>query len=34
LGALDRPTDGTVYIDGVDVFARDARDLARIRNEK
>jgi ABC-type lipoprotein export system ATPase subunit len=34
LGALDRPTEGTVYIDGVDVFARDARDLARIRNEK
>jgi len=22
LGALDRPTEGTVYIDGVDVFAR------------
>ena len=34
LGALDRPTEGTVYIDGVDVFARDARDLARIRNQK
>jgi lipoprotein-releasing system ATP-binding protein len=34
LGALDRPTEGTVYIDGVDVFARDARDVARIRNEK
>jgi ABC-type lipoprotein export system ATPase subunit len=34
LGALDRPTEGTVYIDGVDVFARNARDLARMRNEK
>ena len=34
LGALDRPTEGTVYIDGVDVFARDGKDLARIRNEK
>jgi lipoprotein-releasing system ATP-binding protein len=34
LGALDRPTEGTVTIDGVDIFARDAKELARIRNEK
>jgi ABC-type lipoprotein export system ATPase subunit len=34
LGALDRPTEGTVTIDGVDVFARQAKELARIRNEK
>jgi ABC-type lipoprotein export system ATPase subunit len=34
LGALDRPTEGTVFIDGLDVFARPARDLARVRNEK
>jgi lipoprotein-releasing system ATP-binding protein len=34
LGALDRPTEGTVTIDGEDVFARGGKDLARIRNEK
>jgi len=34
LGALDRPTAGTVYLEGEDLFARGERDLARIRNQK
>lgn len=34
LGALDRPSEGTVFLDGEDLFARDERELARIRNRK
>jgi ABC-type lipoprotein export system ATPase subunit len=34
LGALDRPTSGTVYLEGEDVFARDEKSLAGIRNRK
>jgi len=34
LGALDRPTEGTVYLDGEDLFARGEIELARIRNRK
>ena len=34
LGALDRPSEGTVYLDGEDLFARDEKELARIRNRK
>ncbi len=34
LGALDRPTEGTVYLEGEDLFARDEIELARIRNRK
>ncbi|MCX6562205.1 MAG: ABC transporter ATP-binding protein [Candidatus Aminicenantes bacterium] len=34
LGALDRPSEGTVYLDNEDLFARDERELARIRNRK
>jgi lipoprotein-releasing system ATP-binding protein len=34
LGALDRPTEGTVFLDGDDLFAGDERRLARIRNRK
>jgi lipoprotein-releasing system ATP-binding protein len=34
LGALDRPTEGTVFLEGDDLFAGDERRLARIRNRK
>jgi len=34
LGALDRPTEGTVFLDGDDLFSGDERRLARIRNRK
>ncbi|MDZ7372483.1 MAG: ABC transporter ATP-binding protein [candidate division KSB1 bacterium] len=32
LGALDRPTSGTVYLDGVNVFRMDDHRLAAFRN--
>ena len=34
LGALDRPSEGKVFLDGEDLFARTIRELARIRNRK
>jgi putative ABC transport system ATP-binding protein len=34
LGALDQPTEGEYFLDGVDVSRLDERDLARIRNKK
>lgn len=34
LGALDRPSAGTVFLDEEDLFARDEKELARIRNQK
>ncbi|MGA2586966.1 MAG: ABC transporter ATP-binding protein [Candidatus Aminicenantales bacterium] len=34
LGALDRPTEGTVFLDGENLFAREEKELARIRNRK
>jgi putative ABC transport system ATP-binding protein len=34
LGALDRPTKGKVYIDGIDIYSYGDSDLARIRNKK
>jgi len=34
LGALDRPTEGTVLLDGEDIHAKDEREKARLRNEK
>jgi len=34
LGALDRPTEGTVFLDGENLFAREEQELARIRNRK
>jgi putative ABC transport system ATP-binding protein len=34
LGALDQPTEGEFYLDGVDVSKLGERDLARIRNKK
>jgi len=34
LGALDRPTSGKVFIDGVDISQLDNKRLAKLRNEK
>lgn len=34
LGALDRPTSGQVFIDGIDVFSMNDADVARLRNRK
>jgi putative ABC transport system ATP-binding protein len=34
LGALDRPTKGRVFIDGIDIFSLNDSDVARIRNRK
>ncbi|NDJ19067.1 ABC transporter ATP-binding protein [Myxacorys almedinensis] len=34
IGCLDRPTDGSYYLDGQDVAQMSDRDLAHIRNQK
>jgi putative ABC transport system ATP-binding protein len=34
IGALDRPTEGTYYLDGIDVEAAADADLSDIRNRK
>lgn len=34
LGGLERPTSGTVLIDGEDLYARGDRELSRYRNER
>jgi ABC-type lipoprotein export system ATPase subunit len=34
LGALDRPTEGKIYLEGEDIQAKDDRERARLRNEK
>jgi lipoprotein-releasing system ATP-binding protein len=34
LGALDRPTSGTILFDGVDLFRQTDEQLDRIRNER
>ncbi|MEM0442165.1 MAG: ABC transporter ATP-binding protein [Candidatus Nitrosocaldus sp.] len=34
LGALDRPTSGKVYIDGIDIYSYGDKELAIIRNRK
>ncbi len=34
LGALDRPTKGQVFIDGIDIFSLNDSDLAILRNRK
>ncbi len=34
LGALDRPTQGKVYIDGIDIYSYNDNKLAMIRNRK
>ncbi len=34
LGALDRPTEGEILIDGEDLLAKNEKELAEIRNQK
>lgn len=34
MGALDKPTSGKVYIDGVDISRLDSDELAELRNKK
>lgn len=34
LGALDKPTEGKILIDGEDLLAKDEKELAAIRNQK
>jgi ABC-type lipoprotein export system ATPase subunit len=34
LGALDRPTEGKIYLEGEDIQGKDDRERARLRNEK
>jgi len=33
LGALDKPTEGRILLEGTDVHSRDDRGIARLRNE-
>jgi len=34
LGALDRPTSGRVFLDGIDIFSLNDSQLATVRNDK
>jgi len=34
IGALDRPTSGKIFLDGIDIAKLSSADLARIRNKK
>jgi putative ABC transport system ATP-binding protein len=34
LGALDRPTFGNVFLDGIDIFSLNDSQLATVRNDK
>jgi putative ABC transport system ATP-binding protein len=34
LGALDRPTSGSVFLDGIDIFSLNDSQLATVRNDK
>ncbi len=34
LGALDKPTEGKIFLDGEDIFAKKERELAETRNRK
>lgn len=34
LGALDKPTEGRIFFDGEDIFSRDEKELAELRNKK
>lgn len=33
-GALDRPTQGKIYLEGEDLFTKDEKEIASIRNKK
>jgi putative ABC transport system ATP-binding protein len=34
VGALDRPTSGKIYIDGIDIFSLNDSDIATMRNRR
>ncbi|MCF2137976.1 MAG: ABC transporter ATP-binding protein [Candidatus Thorarchaeota archaeon] len=34
IGALDKPTSGTVYIDGIDITQKSEKELTKIRRDK
>lgn len=34
LGVLDKPTKGTIFLDGEDVFTESEREIAKVRNRK
>jgi ABC-type lipoprotein export system ATPase subunit len=34
LGALDKPTEGKIFLDGEDILSKDEKELALIRNRK
>jgi lipoprotein-releasing system ATP-binding protein len=34
VGGLDKPTEGTIYLEGEDIHAKGEREKARFRNEK
>jgi putative ABC transport system ATP-binding protein len=34
LGALDRPTSGKVFMDGIDIFSLNDSEIASVRNDK
>jgi lipoprotein-releasing system ATP-binding protein len=34
LGALDRPTEGRIFIDGEDIFSGSEKEMAELRNRK
>ena len=33
IGCLDRPSEGTIHIDGIDIATTDEKELAGIRNK-
>jgi len=33
IGALDRPSEGAIFLDGEDIHAKEEKDKARLRNE-
>ncbi len=34
VGGLERPTEGTVFVDGIDIYAQPPEKIARFRNER